>query len=222
MIEVHELNQADEIARQLRCPSGRMAMETAENMFASNVLMIFKTIDSLHIEDGNTILETGFGNGKHLPYLFGKATNLKYDGIDISEEMVAAARSNNHSYTSAGRAAFHLIDANAPIPFPNEKFNRFFSVNTIYFWPDVSYYLHEIHRVLKPGGKMTLGFVDKSFGEKLPFTQTGFNFYEAEEIEKLAREAGFKHVGFILQTDTAVSKDGREVARPYYVLDADV
>src|SRR5690606_27670480 len=94
------------LGKQLRCPSGEHAKQIGENMFLSNSNMIFKAIDLLQIETGSSVLEIGFGNGQHLPYLFGKAQNLHYTGVDISEEMVKEATQNNIDLVNQKKAEF--------------------------------------------------------------------------------------------------------------------
>lgn len=203
----------NELAAQLRCPSGERAIEIGENMFESNRRMIFKTIDTLFLETRNRVLEIGFGNGKHLSYLLQKTLGLVYQGVETSTEMVAAAQTNN----SKNRATFEWIDGGGKLPFPRGWFDRVFTVNTIYFWKDVPFQLEEIYRVLKIGGRIAVAYIDKNFGEKLPFTQSGFSFIETVDLEHLLESTGFRQIATELHTDNIISKDGQPVLRPYYI-----
>jgi len=85
----------EDLSKQLRCPSGKHAKQIGENMFSSNSNMIFKTIDLLQPKTDSLVLEIGFGNGKHLDYLFDKTQKIRYIGIDHSQEMVKEATQNN-------------------------------------------------------------------------------------------------------------------------------
>lgn len=206
----------DELARQLRCPSGPYAREVADNMFQSNFNMICKAIDGLNITENEQILEIGFGNGKHLPYLLSRAPQLSYQGVDISEAMVQEATENNTSEN----VGFLLTDGSGQLDFPGETFHACFTVNTLYFWKDVALQLSEIRRVLKPSGRFTMAFIEQEFGRRLPFTQTGFIFYGKEELSGYLRSAGFEDIRYEDFTESVFSKDGQPVIRPFTVLTA--
>jgi ubiquinone/menaquinone biosynthesis C-methylase UbiE len=84
----------------------------------------------------------------------------------------------------------HLADA-AALPFPDASFERVLCVNTIYFWPDPARALREIHRVLKPGGRLVLGYGSKAFLRLNPLTWFGFRVYSDGKTRRLLEEAGF-------------------------------
>lgn len=209
-------NNMDELARQLRCPSGPYAREVGDNMYQSNLNMICKAIDALNIKENQEILEIGFGNGKHLPHLLSRAAGLSYRGVDISEVMVQEATDNNPSEN----AGFFLTDGSGKLDFPGETFDGCFTVNTLYFWPDVPLQLAEIRRILKPSGKFILAFIEQEFGRRLPFTQTGFTFYGKEELSQHLISAGFHKISYEDFTENVLSKDGQPVVRPFTVLTA--
>lgn len=94
------------LGRQLRCPKGALAQEVADYIFASNEYMIRQTIDRLFLTSGERILEAGFGNGGHLPYLFAQDDNLHYTGIERSEEMLLRAREQYMPLIEQGKAVF--------------------------------------------------------------------------------------------------------------------
>ncbi|MCD8538514.1 MAG: class I SAM-dependent methyltransferase [Leadbetterella sp.] len=206
----------DELARQLRCPSGPYAREVGDNMFQSNFNMICKTVEALNLTENENILEIGFGNGKHLPHLLSQAAGLSYRGVDISEAMVQEARENNPSEDDR----FFLTDGSGKLDFPAEAFAACFTVNTVYFWTDVAFQLAEIRRVLKPSGRFTMAFIEQEFGQRLPFTQTGFTFYGKEELSRDLLSAGFEAISYEDFTENVFSKDGQAVVRPFTVLTA--
>lgn len=212
-----EKDKMAEMGRQLRCPSGETAIEVADNMFLSNENMILRTIDQLSVKDGQRILELGFGSGKHLSYLFGKARDLQYWGVDISGEMITLARENNPVLVREGKGIFQLVDGKGKLPYAEDHSDIFFSVNTLYFWPDISFQLREIHRVLKVDGQVAIGYIEKSFGEKLPFTQTGFSFYETKAVEQYLKDAGFHSIRTMAYNEEAIAKDGNKIKRPYFI-----
>ena len=76
------------LGQLLRCPSGIYAKEVGEYTFFSNRTMIFNTIDCLSLLPNSNVLEIGFGNASHLPYLFEKEPTIHYTGEETSVEMI--------------------------------------------------------------------------------------------------------------------------------------
>ena len=204
-----------ELASQLRCPSGDQAEAIADNMSTSNQAMIQEAISALTLEDKSIILEIGFGSGKHIAQLLDIAPDIKYHGIEISEAMLNLAICHNQSAVDSGRAQFAKVDGSGLIPYSYNYFTHIFSVNTLYFWPDMEFSLREIHRTLQDGGQLALTFVEKEFGSKLPFTQHGFSLYTDDEIAEHLYQIGFEDIQSMTYTDDTTSKDGTPVKRTF-------
>jgi len=205
------------LGRQLRCPEGPLAREVADYIFASNEYMIRQTIDRLFLTSGERILEVGFGNGGHLPYLFAQDDNLHYTGIERSEEMLLRAREQYMSLIEQGKAVFLKATEGAMPKLPEEAFEVFFSVNTYYFIQDLRGYFERLYPMLTRGGRLALGYIDKDFGERMPFTQEVFTFYTNEQIGQLLLEVGFSSFGITSYTEETFSKNGRTVTRPFHI-----
>jgi len=105
---------------------------------------------SIDIRPGDAVLDIGFGNG-YLAGKLAKAADASFWGIDISEDMLAAANKQNRKFVSQGKMNFQVGDA-VKMSFEDSFFDKVYTVNTIYFWQDLSVGLSEIKRVLKPGG----------------------------------------------------------------------
>ena len=205
------------LGRQLRCPEGALAQEVADYIFASNEYMIRQTIDRLRLTSGERILEVGFGNGGHLPYLFAQDDNLHYTGIERSEEMLLRAREQYMPLIEQGKAVFLKATEGAIPRLPEEAFEVFFSVNTYYFIQDLRGYFERLYPMLTRGGRLALGYIDKDFGERMPFTQEVFTFYTNEQIGQWLLEVGFSSFGITSYTEEIFSKDGRTVTRPFHI-----
>lgn len=189
-----ETPEAKYIAAQLKCPSGEDGLVTARKMNENNAGVIRETLQRLKPADHDKVLEIGPGNASHLASLLDMAGSLSYTGIDISATMVEQATRLNAAF--AGQADFRLGDG-VTLPFDPATFDKIFTVNTFYFWPDPAQQLAEIKRVLKPGGRFIIAMGSKRFMENLPFTQFEFKLYNEPEVEALLKEQGF----IVQQTD---------------------
>jgi len=207
------------IAEQLACPSGEHRIKIGEMMHASNAGMTHVAIDALNIGKNEVVLEIGHGNGRHINYLLEKNENIAYYGADISPTIINEAKKVNEHALANGRLHFQLTDGTT-LPFADEKFDKVFTVNTIYFWNDPMGYLTEIKRIMRSNGLLVIAFADKGFMEKLPFTRYGFTLYNLEEVMHLIAVAGFKNVKTIAKSERIADNTGVEVERSYYLVEA--
>ncbi|MCR4567477.1 MAG: class I SAM-dependent methyltransferase [Pseudobutyrivibrio sp.] len=92
------------------------------------------------------VLEIGFGNGKQLQLLFERYPDMELYGIDISEDMLIAARER------LGNAASLVVADAENIPFEADYFDAVITTDTCYFWNNTHKVFSEINRVLKREG----------------------------------------------------------------------
>ncbi|MDA6072570.1 class I SAM-dependent methyltransferase [Flavobacterium sp. AC] len=205
------------IASQFKHPTGEKGIEMANMMNETNINMTHHSIQNLHIEEANTILELGHGNAGHVEFIFEQAENIKYYGLEMSELMFQEARQINRNYVSQKQAFFSIYDGNL-IPFEENLFNKVFTVNTIYFWQEPEKLLSEIYRVLQPKGILCITFAEESFMKQLPFTQFEFELYSTEKAEILIEKTSFKIINKETLTEKVKSKTGELVDRAFTTL----
>jgi SAM-dependent methyltransferase len=186
----------DEVADQLRRPSGENGETVALNMNKSNFLLYQMTLDVLALQPGDNVLEIGMGNGHLVPELFRREQGIHYTGVDFSEDMIAAARRFNTGLV------FHHAPADK-MPVGDGQFNKVFCVNVLYFWEQPSRVLSEISRILQPEGQLVLAFRSKDSMLSLPFVNSNFILYDADAAKKLLEDNGFK----VTAVTTAVEQE---------------
>lgn len=208
------------VARQLRKPEGEMGKKVGERMNTGNELMNLNAIEKLHPQPGDSILEIGMGNGFYVKNILAVHQSINYSGCDISELMVEESRKLNQSYMDKGRARFELTSGNL-IPYPDQYFNKVFTVNTIYFWENEAAQLSEIRRVLKPGGKLIIGLRPKSVMLLMPMTQYGFKLFSKEDVADLLADNAFKVTDILEKEEPDEDQNGVLVKKATLVVCAD-
>ena len=111
-------------------------------------------------------------------------------GIDPAREVLNYA-------TNRGISAMQAV-AEA-LPFADNSFDYALSVTTICFVDNATTMLSEAYRVLKPGGQLIIGFIDRTskLGHHYQAHQAenvfyrDATFYSANEVEQLLIDAGF-------------------------------
>jgi ubiquinone/menaquinone biosynthesis C-methylase UbiE len=113
---------------------------------------------ALHVSPApERVLDVGCGTGEGSLFLAREFPQARIRGLDISEEMVAAAR-DKVGLDPEGRVAFKVGDA-AALPYPDEAFDLVAQLNMPPFFA-------ELARVLRPGGQVIIA---SSWGEDTPF-----------------------------------------------------
>lgn len=112
---------------------------------------------ALAAERGDRVLDVGCGPGFYVIELLetvGPGGSVV--GVDVSPDMlaVAAKRAERHA-----NVEFHKGQATA-LPVADESFDRAVSVQVLEYVEDVPAALREMHRVLRPGGRLVLWDVD--------------------------------------------------------------
>ncbi|HEX7079555.1 MAG TPA: class I SAM-dependent methyltransferase [Gammaproteobacteria bacterium] len=142
-------------------PEGVLGWLGGMIMARTNRRMIGRAVELLDVRPSDHVLEVGFGPGVGIAYLARAVSSGHVAGVDPSELMLGQARSRNAA--AVARGAVELRKGGVErLPFRNESFDRVMAINSMQLWPDAVNGLREIHRVLKPGGCLVLGFTRHS------------------------------------------------------------
>ena len=129
-----------------------------------------KVLSYLEIEEGEIVLEIGFGTGhclQRIASLVGK-TGKAY-GIDISDRMLQITRKRLEKAGLMDRVELYHGDA-SKLPFNNETFDAVFMSFTLELFdtPEIPQLLNEVRRVLKVKGRLGVTSLSKSKGNSPP------------------------------------------------------
>lgn len=74
-------------------------------------------------------------------------------GTDLSERMVAVNRRALYKEIAAGKVHLNL-GCVTNMPYADNTFDRIMHCNSYYYWEDMDSIVKELHRVIKPDGRM--------------------------------------------------------------------
>ena len=126
-------------------------------------------VERLSVEEGETVLEIGFGPGhclKRIAESVGKTG--KVYGVDISSGMLEVARRRLNKVWLMDRVKLYCGDA-ASLPYADNTFDAAFMSFTLELFdtPEIPGLLEEVKRVLKPRGRIGVASMSKENGESL-------------------------------------------------------
>jgi SAM-dependent methyltransferase len=151
-------------------------------------------VDLLDVRPTDRVLEVGCGPGVALAILAERAPAGFVAGIDPSRAMIEQAARRAGDAVRQGAVEVRLGSADR-IPYPDEAFTRACSIHTLYFWPSVEAGLHELRRVLAPGGRLVLGVRMRREGVgRLSASRYGLTAEHVADVEQTLQAAGFDNV----------------------------
>ena len=185
--------KAEWIARQSSRPQGWLGQIVARVMSYETIPVNRIALDELEVDDDESVLDVGCGHGRTLAALEREARAGFMAGIDPSEVMVSLASRRLRKAGERGRAEIQQ-DESHHIPYPDGRFDAALAVHVLYFWPDLARDLAEIRRVLRPGGRLLLGYRPDDAAARAALPSSVYALRSPEDVEKLLLAAGFDSV----------------------------
>ena len=177
-------------SRQARKPSGLYGRFYMSRIFdkGNRVLndLVLSTMDLTGNED---VLEIGFGTGAMLGRVADQLDRGRTLGVDFSPTMVSKATQRNRTHIRSGRMELRSGDF-METDFGDRRFDRIFSVNTLYFWPDARAGIARLAGLLTPTGRLTLAFQKKDDLKAMPLDRSVFRFFTVDEVRRMFLEDG--------------------------------
>ena len=154
-----------------------------------------KVLDRITIGYDESFIDLGCGNGWATRYVAAKVPTIGLCvGLDMSPEFIKEARA-----LSAGKFPVKFLVAPIEeVPFGESSFNHAFSMEALYYSPDVAAALMSIWRVLKAGGSFHLVidfFKEHPASESWQqYTPVKMAYLSQDEWVELFKAAGFSKV----------------------------
>jgi ubiquinone/menaquinone biosynthesis C-methylase UbiE len=149
-------------------------------------------------DDPRDLLDVGCGTGKFAVRVLGRLPQARVYGLDLSEGMLAVAR--HRSQATKERLCLVRADSER-LPFADNSFDSLTCTHSFHHYPHPKLVLAEMHRVLRPGGRLFIidGDRDRLWGRFV------FNFLvvlmegpvrhlKGHAFRRLFRQAGFADI----------------------------
>lgn len=194
--------------------------------FTSNAVNERITLERAGLTNGMSLLDFGCGIGR-VPYiLYGAEPRIEtsdYLGIDILPDMIKAARD-----ISPPKCRFE-VSTGFKLPAKDNSFDMAcaFSVFTHLHPPEIFIYMQELHRILKPSGRLMFSFwqfggrrdrdIWRQFMKTVDVVRDGYiwppnTFIEEPVIGQFASEIGFHGCNYINHRPDDPNPFGQTVA----------
>lgn len=171
--------------RHFARPSGVLGWLAGHLLALKNRRRSQWVLSLLNVQPGDHVLEIGFGPGVDILRVSEQVEHGFVAGIDPSREMMRQAKRRNAVAVEAGLVELLCAPAER-IPYPAESFDKVFAINSLQFCGDLPRALHEIGRVLKPGGAVCVAVQPRLPGA----TERHVDSVDAA-LQSSLREAGF-------------------------------
>jgi SAM-dependent methyltransferase len=127
---------------------GRRPEDWSELAEPQNVALFTDALNEAGVGDGSSVLDIGCGSG--LALSLAASRGARTSGIDISAALLEVARRRvpGADLREGG------LDV---LPFADASFDAVLAINALQFAADPAGALREVHRVLRPGGRLAIG-----------------------------------------------------------------
>jgi ubiquinone/menaquinone biosynthesis C-methylase UbiE len=181
------------LGQQLRKPSGFFGKLVSKLLLLKNKQFYVKILNELELKSEDKIFEIGYGPGQGIKMITHKLKNCKIHGIDFSELMYNQAIKRNRKFVDRNIVGLTFGDF-LTSETEQEKYNKIFCVNVIYFWSDLHTVFMKIYAMLEKGGIFCIYMAHEN-DLKMKFT-IEFNKYSIEKVIDELKLVGFINVSF--------------------------
>ncbi len=147
---------------------GKLGVEVLQNTLKTQ---------NLSLEDFHVVLDFGCGVGRITRHLK-PFTNLEIHGCDYNPALIAWCQKN------LPFATFEVNKLAPPLPYPDAKFDLLFAFSVFTHLDEKLYqeWIHELARVLKPGGYLIFTIMGEAMGNLHKFTEDEWQQFNAGKL----------------------------------------
>jgi SAM-dependent methyltransferase len=190
--------------RQCRRPVGLLGNLVLRDMNRRHSEVTSWGLNHIGIQRTHTVLDVGCGGGRTIQKLAIMADQGFVYGVDYSQAAVSRSSVLNRNGIDSGQVDVRLASV-SHLPFGDGMFDLVTAVETHYYWPHPARDLREIHRVLKPGGRVILiaeAYRGRSFdiAYRISMKLLGGAYLRPREHATLLEGAGFEEPQVFLET----------------------
>jgi len=145
------------LLNQSRQPRGRVGRFLAQAMNRAHAPMTSWVLSGVAEHgDMRRILDLGCGGGGAIRRLASLVPDAELHGVDHAAESIRVASRVNRDLIAEGRV-FVRRGSVSDLPYESGHFDLALAIESHYFWPDLPTDLAEVRRVLRGGGRLSLG-----------------------------------------------------------------
>jgi len=176
---------ARRFAQQLARPRGLAGRLIGNAMDLANRRPTRLALDFLGARPGERVLDAGCGTGAALGMLLDDVAVDAW-GVDPSSVMLTSARRR-----LGERAGLRQV-AIEDLAFEDGSFDAVLALNVLYFAGPDGEMVRQLHRVLRPGGRLVAYITRRDTMENWSFAREGVHrLYDAEELVQALSAGGF-------------------------------
>jgi ubiquinone/menaquinone biosynthesis C-methylase UbiE len=149
---------------------------------------------TLDIRPGHSVLEVGFGGGAAIPTtLAALAGDGMLCAVDLSADMAVLAAVRLQPVIDEGALVLACGDVGA-LPLQSEAFDRAYAMHCHMYWPSPAAGISEMHRVLRPNGRILLAMDIVSGVRLIRWFGRAYKPAGPDRLVELLEAAGFAEV----------------------------
>jgi len=180
-----------------------MYKKEEESLFTSQENLTEHCIHKVLPLSDKEVLEIGCGNGVQALYIYEHYRPKAVIGVDLNEDNIRIAKEEKRRRGVIEAVTYFVGDAQDLAPIQDNSIDVVINIESAFHYPDKERFIHELYRVLKPGGKFVIADIllggkfkirNNLYRKKMKFhhwslayymnafSKTGLSLIEAEDI----------------------------------------